>query len=80
MIQILNKEGGTKASIARMLLNKFFGTKEVSELREKIIYASDFIIFSEGSTDRKNTGMGSKVGRVCQVALKKAIDSYQLSA
>lgn len=63
--EIRQRTGDKKTQLARIFLMSIFKTHDVSELKEVILYSAGF--------DPK------KIALVCKSALKKAIDSYQLS-
>lgn len=64
--EIRQRTGDKKTELARNFLKRIFKTNDVSELKEVILYSADF--------------NPKKIANVCKLALKKAIDSYQLSA
>lgn len=74
--QIIFKEGITKVEAARNLLMKSFQTNDISELKERIFYAASMYEFKKTNPDKLSVGIGSKVGHICKIALRRAIDTY----
>lgn len=75
--------GDNKSETIRLLLFTFFKTDDITELKERIFYAAsniEFVICRKNKKSIGTPGMASKIGRVCNVAIKKAIDNYQASA
>lgn len=65
--RIIFKEGITKVEAARQLLMKSFQTTDILELRERIIYAAN--VTGDGLGEKR------KIGAVCKLAIRRAIDS-----
>lgn len=82
--QIVKKTtGDNKSETIRILLFTFFKTDDIVELKERIFYAAANVEFTRPRKNKKSSGtpgMSSKIGRVCNLAIKKAIDNYSLSA
>lgn len=72
---LINKTGETRSATAKKLLIQSFGTSDLSELKERIVYAASNCVFGRAKENSKQIGMGSKVGYVCKIALKRAIDA-----
>lgn len=67
---IIFKTGESKTEVARKLLMDAFQTGDLSELKERIIYAADI---KEDTLTAKR-----KIGEVCKRAIKLAIDKGYL--
>ncbi len=65
---IIFKTDDTKTEVARQLLMKSFQTTDVTELRERIIYAANV---KDDSLSAKR-----RIGEVCKLAIRRAIDTY----
>lgn len=66
--KIISQLDVTKTEAARQLLMKSFQTTDVSELRERIIYAANV---TDNSLSAKR-----RIGEVCKLAIRRAIDTY----
>ncbi len=65
---IIFKTGDTKTEVARQLLMKSFQTTDIIELRERIVYAAN--VTGNTLTEKR------KIGEVCKLAIRRAIDTY----
>lgn len=72
---ILERSGNPKSKEAVILLQKAFGTTDLSELKEKILYCAECFHIKK-SRGGKTTGIASRIGHVCKNAMKKAIDLH----